>query len=174
MGKRAPRFSYGIEVVVRHKPHDEAHRRRPIVSWPSGQYSRGGWSQIVTKDIPLDCEVVTRRPYHREYSSANPQLDKFTEVIWKHTLLGLPEWIKFKTGSPMPGFDQACSVRANLSDLRHVLSPQRTPNGEQYWSLRFNVCIHFGRTELQAFLEWVEDGVPCIGPAEILSPADLS
>jgi len=172
--KRAPRFSYGIEVVVPHKPHDQDHKRRPTVSWPTGLYSRGGWSQIVTKDVPVDSDIVTRRPYHREYQSANPQLDNFTEVIWKHTLPGVPEWMKFKTGSPMPGFDRACSVKANLNDLRQALSPQKTSNGEQYWSLKFNVCIHFGRTELQAFVEWVENGVTCTGPAEIMSPTDLS
>ncbi|KAF8594083.1 hypothetical protein BDV93DRAFT_183817 [Ceratobasidium sp. AG-I] len=172
--KRAPRFSYGIEVLVPHKSQLQAHRRRKTVSWPSGLYSVGGWSQIVTKGIPIDCDLVTRRPYFREYPSANPQLDNFTEDLWRHMLIGVPEWMRFKPGSLMPGFDPACSIKANLNGLRHMLAPHRNSNGEEYWYLSFNVCIHFGRTELQAYLEWVENGVTRTGPARIISSNDLS
>lgn len=47
--KRAPWFSYGVEVLVAHNPQIAAHRNRKTILWPSGQYTKGGWSQIVTK-----------------------------------------------------------------------------------------------------------------------------
>jgi hypothetical protein len=57
----------------------------------------------------------------------------------------------------MPGFQEVCSVKANLNELSSALKVKRSAHGVQYWSLSFNVCIHFGRTELRAFLEWVEN-----------------
>lgn len=56
----------------------------------------------------------------------------------------------------MPGFHLACSVTANLNSMRGALQAHKTPSGVSYWSLSFNVCIQFGRTEYRAFLEWVE------------------
>ncbi|KAG9126352.1 hypothetical protein FRC07_003745 [Ceratobasidium sp. 392] len=47
--KRAPWFSYGIEILVPYDPKIQAHRRRKTAIWPSGQFAKGGWSQIVDK-----------------------------------------------------------------------------------------------------------------------------
>jgi hypothetical protein len=62
-----------------------------------------------------------------------------------------------RLGPLMPGFQLACSVNANLNHMRGALQPQTTLTGARYWSLSFNVCIRFGRTEYRAFLEWVEN-----------------
>ncbi|QRV92561.1 heat shock protein 70 kDa 12B [Ceratobasidium sp. AG-Ba] len=155
--KRAPRFSYGIEIFIPYDSSVQAHKRRKTIFWPSGQFARGGWSQIVSKGDPIDCNTVIRRPYYREYSSPNPDLTRFKEVIWSYSLPGLPDWMRFKPGSLMPGFKS-----------------HKTTGGSSYWSLSFNVCIHFGRTELEAFLEWTENGVVRTGPARIVSTTDLA
>ncbi|KAG8717706.1 hypothetical protein FRC08_006898 [Ceratobasidium sp. 394] len=172
--KRAPRFSYGIEIMVPFNHTLKAHRRRKTVFWPSGQFAKGGWSQIVDKGVPIDCNTVTRRPYYREYSTPSPSLNNFSEVIWRYSFAGSPEWMRFKPGSLMPGFQTACTITADLDGLRNILQTHRTAKGVQYWSLSFNVCIHFGRTELQAFLEWTENGTTHTGPAQIISTSDLT
>ncbi|ELU42319.1 AIG1 domain-containing protein [Rhizoctonia solani AG-1 IA] len=59
----------------------------------------------------------------------------------------VPQWMRFKPGTIMPGFQLACSVNANLSHMRGALQAHTSPKGTRYWSLSFNVCIHFGRTE---------------------------
>src|SRR5689334_8949772 len=47
--KRTPWYSYGIEVLVSYAPGDPAHRKRKKVTWPTGQFCKGGWSQIIPK-----------------------------------------------------------------------------------------------------------------------------
>lgn len=163
--KRVPWYSYGIEVLVPHDPKIQSHRRRKTVKWPTGLYSTGGWSQIVPKGVPVDCDSVTRRPYYREYSTPSPVLDNFSENLWCCSLPGVPEWMRFKPGSLMQGFRLVCPVTANLNSMRGALQAHKTPSGQVYWSLSFNVCIYFGRTEHRAFLEWVENGVTHRGPA---------
>ncbi|KAF8594084.1 hypothetical protein BDV93DRAFT_565803 [Ceratobasidium sp. AG-I] len=167
--KRAPRFSFGVEVLVPHNPQLPAQRNRKTVLWPSGRYTKGGWSQIVAKSVPIDCDTVTRRAYSREYSSDSSNLESFSTVLWGYSLAGTPEWMRFKTGRLMPGFQQVCTVKADLNVLRNAFQIVNAPNGVPYRVLKFSVCIHFGRTELKAFLEWVENGVTHTGPAYMLS-----
>lgn len=57
----------------------------------------------------------------------------------------------------MPGFKQVCTFKADLSILRNALQVVNSPNGTQPYVSKFSVCVHFGRTELKAFLEWVEN-----------------
>ncbi|CAE6435873.1 unnamed protein product [Rhizoctonia solani] len=169
--KRTPWYSYGIEILIPHKPQAKDHKRRQVVQWPTGAFVKGGWSQIVPGGIPVDCDSVSRRPYYREYTTPNPQLSNFAEDIWCYTLKGVPQWMRFKPGTIMPGFQLACSVNANLNHMRGALQTHTSPKGSRYWSLSFNVCIHFGRTEYRAFLEWVENGVTRTGPAQLISTA---
>jgi hypothetical protein len=121
--KRTPWYSYGIEVLVPHNPKAKAHRGRKIVTWPTGQFTKGGWSQIVpgvclldqilntrrfnhvVQGVPVDCDSVSRRPYYREYSTPNPQLDNFSEDIWCYTLKGVPQWMRFKPGMMLRSLD---------------------------------------------------------------------
>ncbi|KAF8713398.1 ATP binding, partial [Rhizoctonia solani] len=174
--KRTPWYSYGIEILIPHKPQAKDHKRRQVVQWPTGSFVKGGWSQIVPGGVPVDCDSISRRPYYREYTTPNPQLSNFAEDIWCYNLKGVPQWMRFKPGTIMPGFQLACSVNANLSHMRGALQAHTSPKGTRYWSLSFNVCIHFGRTEYRAFLEWVENGTTRTGPAQLISttgPANM-
>ena len=149
-------------------------------SWGKPPYSRSRYSILHgVQGVPVDCDSITRREYYREYSTPNPSLDKFAEDIWCYTFKGAPQWMRFKPGassklcySPIstglnqrvgtliPGFQLACSVNANLNRLRGALRAHTSPKGARYWSLSFNVCISFGRTEHRAFLEWQEEVCP--------------
>ncbi|KAL5632478.1 hypothetical protein ACGC1H_005435 [Rhizoctonia solani] len=166
--KRTPQYSYGIEVLVPYNPRAQDHKRRVIVKWPTGTYVKGGWSQIVPGGVPVDCDSITRREYYREYSTPNPPLDNFAEDIWCYTFKGTPQWMRFKPGSLIPGFQLACSVNANLNRLRGALRAHTSPKGVRYWSLSFNVCIRFGRAEHRAFLEWQEEGATQTSDAKLL------
>ncbi|CAE6410887.1 unnamed protein product [Rhizoctonia solani] len=166
--KRTPQYSYGIEVLVPYNPRTQEHKRRATVKWPTGTYVNGSWSQIVLGGVPVDCDSVSRRAYYREYPTPNPSLNNFAEDIWCYTFKGTPEWMRFKSGTLMPGFQLACSVNADLNHLRGALRAQTSPKGVRYWSLSFNVCIRFGRTEHQAFLEWEEKGATRTGEARLL------
>ena len=58
-------------------------------------------------------------------------------------------------GGLLPGFDLVCVIRA---DLNHLSGALRQCVGLQgaYWIMEFNICVRFGGTELEAFLEWKE------------------
>lgn len=72
-------------------------------------------------------------------------------------------------GELLDGFREVCSVTADLDSMRKALQPRINAHGIQYWALMFNVCFQFGGTELEAFLEWIEevgyrsDFLPCSG-----------
>jgi hypothetical protein len=50
---------------------------------------------------PIDCDTVTRRAYYREYSIRNPNLEGFSEEVWRCTLVGVPQWMRFQSGAYM-------------------------------------------------------------------------
>lgn len=49
-----------------------------------------------------------------------------------------------------------CTISADLSNLRGALERKIGAHGSVYWSLNCDVCIRFGGTELEAYLEWKE------------------
>ncbi|KAG8792442.1 hypothetical protein FRC12_006089 [Ceratobasidium sp. 428] len=173
VASRVPRYSFGIEVVVPLVPDSQEHRGRVVVSRPSGAYVAGAWSQIIAKGIAIDCDSVSRRPYRREYLVPNPQLSVLNQEIYSYAFEGLPKWTRNKSGSISPGFRRFCSITADISGLRNALRAETGVGGARHWSLVFEVCIRFGRTELEAFLEWNENGVLCTGPANIVLSSEL-
>ncbi|KAF8606751.1 hypothetical protein BDV93DRAFT_468343 [Ceratobasidium sp. AG-I] len=169
---RAPRSSYGIEIMIP-MTNAKEHRGRPQVKWPSATFVKGAWSQIVTKGIAIDCDTISRRSYSREYFTPNPELTTMSEDLYCYMFGGTPKWIKNKPGNLMSGFQKVCVVTASLNNLRNALKRNTTRNGVPYWSLNFNVCIRFGRTELEAFLEWTEGSTTRTGPANIIPSSEL-
>lgn len=55
------------------------------------------------------------------------------------------------------GFQPVCIVNADISGLRNTLKRRINARGVQYWTLSLDICIIFGRTELEAYIEWVEE-----------------
>lgn len=60
-------------------------------------------------------------------------------------------------GMLLPGFRQTCVIEADLKHLSGALEQQVGIHGEYYWTLSFDVCIRFGGTELEAYVEWEEN-----------------
>jgi hypothetical protein len=61
------------------------------------------------------------------------------------------------TESLSPGFQEACKIRANLQNLEGALVSGMGKHGSRYWTLQFDVCIRFGGTEIESYLEWEEN-----------------
>jgi hypothetical protein len=59
-------------------------------------------------------------------------------------------------GTLVNGFRNVCQITADLSNLSGALERKDGQSGKTYWYLGFDVCIRFGGTELEAFLEWKE------------------
>ncbi|KAG8687807.1 hypothetical protein FRC09_013269, partial [Ceratobasidium sp. 395] len=142
---RAPRLSFGVKTTERYDPLCLEHRGREVYIGCSGHKKvTGHWSQIVAKGIVLDVEAVDRKSFHRDYSSPNPDLEDFETNLLSYAGEGKPS---FESGA---------------------LEPKTGEGGKEYWRLHFYVCIRFGGTELEAYLEWEEDGITQRGEATII------
>ncbi|KAG9126354.1 hypothetical protein FRC07_003747 [Ceratobasidium sp. 392] len=170
---RAPRSSFGIETSKRYIPSSPEFQGRQIYVCPSGFTKvAGGWSQIVAKGIALDVEAVTREAFSRQYSSPNPDLEDFEVTLLSHSQAGNPSWSRDNEDELLSGFQEICTITADLTRLSGALEPRIGVHGKMYWRLSFDVCIRFGETEWAAYLEWEENGVTRTGEATII-PEEL-
>ncbi|QRV92559.1 hypothetical protein RhiJN_20577 [Ceratobasidium sp. AG-Ba] len=166
---RAPRFSFGVRTTERYDPSSPEHQGRNVWFSAAGhQIVSGHWSQIVEKGVVLDIEAVTRRSFHRDYTSSSPDLEDFETGLYCYSGEGKPRWINDRTGGLHTNFQKSCVIRANLSNLIGALERRIGLQGREYWRVNFDVCIRFGGTELEAFLEWEEDGTTRTGEVTII------
>lgn len=166
---RAPRSSVGLEIMANYNPAISEHQGRAIVSDADGiDKVSGRWGQIAAKDIVIDTEAVVRKPFSCTYSTSHPDLEDFELTLVGYSRNGNPAWLTNKTGAYLPGFRHSCDISANLDGLSGALQPRIGVRGAMYWRLDFDVCIRFGGTELEAYLEWEEDGTTHKGDATII------
>ncbi|KAG8761842.1 hypothetical protein FRC11_012757, partial [Ceratobasidium sp. 423] len=78
-----------------------------------------------------------------------------------------PKWSMTKDGYLAKGFEQICTVTADLSGLQGALT--KRVGKRKYYQLYFLVALRFGGTELKAFIEWVENGRVRTGPATLVA-----
>ncbi|CAE7193333.1 unnamed protein product [Rhizoctonia solani] len=154
---RAPRYSFGVAIRIPFKPEIH-HPRRPYTCSVSGEKMvSGAWSQIVQKGVVLDSEVVCRSTYFKDYSTATPNLESFTYNLLAYSGDDCPKWVRDLDGNMCPGFQETCTIRGNLQNLRGALKSFTGRNGSRYWSVEFDVCVRFGGTELESYMEWMEN-----------------
>ncbi|ELU36223.1 hypothetical protein AG1IA_09748 [Rhizoctonia solani AG-1 IA] len=154
---RAPRYSFGVEILTPFLPNIHRQQGRVPFTYVTGeQMVSGAWSQIVQKGVALDSEAVCRRPYARRYSTGTPDLELFTVDLLAYSNEDNPEWSNAPNGTSRPGFRTACTIKANLRNLEGALMAATGSHGSRYWNLSFEICIRFGGTEIESFLEWVE------------------
>jgi hypothetical protein len=60
------------------------------------------------------------------------------------------------SGSLLPGFERACTICADMSQLAKTLKPRSGPDGT-FFKARYQVGITFGGTEPKAFVQWKEN-----------------
>jgi len=150
-------------------PWSSAHQGRIARTLPDGHRAvLGAWSQIVTKGVALDVEAVCRESFRKLYDFATPDLSLFEVGLFSHSGEDQPEWAFSKQGQLLPNFHHVCTITADLKHLSGALEQNIGIHGAIYWTLVFDVCIRFGGTELEAYLEWEENGVTCTGPMTII------
>ncbi|CAE6455149.1 unnamed protein product [Rhizoctonia solani] len=170
VSSRAPRYSFGINILVPFLPNIHNRQGRVSCTQPNGEEMvSGAWSQIVQKGVALDSEVVCRSSYVCWYSIGTPSLELFTVDLIAYSSEGAPEWVHSPNGTLCSGFQSACTIQANLKNLEGALVSATGRHGSRYWILSFEICIRFGGTELESYLEWEEHGVKRTGPVTIVS-----
>ncbi|ELU36985.1 hypothetical protein AG1IA_08982 [Rhizoctonia solani AG-1 IA] len=164
---RAPRYSFGIHIAIPFLSNVHSRQGRSSYIDASGEAMvSGAWSQIVQKGVALDSEVVCRSPYVQHHSTGTPDLELFTVNLIAYSGEGTPEWVHSPNGSSTNQL-AACTIKANLKNLEGALTSATGRHGSRYWSLNFDVCIRFGGTELESYLEWNEHVSVCISRLDV-------
>ncbi|KAH7336871.1 hypothetical protein B0J17DRAFT_446061 [Rhizoctonia solani] len=154
---RAPRYSFGTDASILYDPFAHARQGRVAYTAVSGEEMVSGtWSQIVQKGVALDAEVVCRESYRHLYATATPDLDLYTLDLLGYSGDDKPEWALDTDEEILPGFQYSCTIKASLKNLSGALKSSVGSHGSRYWTLEYDVCIRFGGTELEAYMEWEE------------------
>lgn len=172
---RAPRYSFGKQASTGYCPlkHDQ-QGRKSYISLAGKARVPGAWSEIVHKGIALDSGSVCRSKYHNLFNTPNPRLSVLHKDLLAYAGDDCPEWMHDPHGNTLDKFRKVCSISANLNNVRGALEAKTNPSGSKYWKLDYWVCIRFGGTELESYLEWMENGIKRTGPASIIIPPDAT
>ncbi|CAE6394322.1 unnamed protein product [Rhizoctonia solani] len=167
---RAPRYAFGVKCNEKYNPLIPEHQGRPTFMHPDGTLrARGRWIPIVEKGIPLDVQATCRHAFSRAYFRSNPKLESFHTSLIAYAGDSPPFWATENQGTLLlDGFRRVCRISADLSKLSGALKRHTGRTGTTYWRLDFDVCIRFGGTELEAYLEWEEGGITRTGPVSIV------
>ncbi|CAE6440540.1 unnamed protein product [Rhizoctonia solani] len=166
---RAPRSSFGITTITHYNSWQQEHQgRTPFIQADGHQWISGCWSSIVTKGVALDVNAICRRSFSRYYDTSTPNLSTFSVELKSYANEDSPAWSQSPQGLLLPGFRNVCSISADLNTLSGALERRTGNAGKVYWYLEFEVCMRFGGTELEAYLEWKEHGVTRTGPMSIV------
>ncbi|KAG8717708.1 hypothetical protein FRC08_006900 [Ceratobasidium sp. 394] len=163
---RAPRASFGVVVTTIFDPDNSEHRNRIKTISPDGiPRVIGAWCPIVTKGVPIDAKAVCREGVGRFYMSPTSDPGSVTMTLFSYSGEDQPNWALDSQGTEVRGFRKACTIVANLQNISNALTTGIGIHGRLFWVFEAEVCIRFGGTELQAYLEWEEEGVTRTGPA---------
>ncbi|KAJ1304905.1 hypothetical protein OPQ81_006039 [Rhizoctonia solani] len=194
---RTPRRSFGLIGAVPCLPWmrlPAGSKGRAAYIGPEGvPLIPGIWNQIIKKvllficsgsssidysclqGVPLDAEAIFRKNCRHTSAQRNP-----TSLQLEMKLVGYsgddePTWAWDKKENLLPKFKEVCTIKAQLYNLEGALKPAIGMTGVHYWYLEVDVCVYFGTTELQAHLEWMQNGIRRKGPATVVPgrPIDL-
>ncbi|KAG9106779.1 hypothetical protein FRC07_008742, partial [Ceratobasidium sp. 392] len=158
---RAPRYSFGVSVDVPYDPSRLTHKIRSVVIDAKGDRTiAGGWSEIIAKrpfkGLVIDEDSVVKIPYCLSFDSPFPVLSEFSIMLYSTQNPANTEFVINNDGSVAAGFNPTCHMTINLETLDGHLFKKVNPVVGTYWALYFRVCVKFGGTELEAYMEWVD------------------
>jgi len=166
---RTVRLSYGTDVTSPFHPLLPHHMERKKGVGPNGMLLVAGvWSEIVKKGTPMRPGEVKRETYCSMFSSNYPMNMEFQTQIYSTGSANGYEFVLEDDGAVAAGFFKVCDISADLSSLRGALQRQEGCHGI-YWILEFTIGIRFGGTEMEAFIEWEENGETRTGPVAIIA-----
>ncbi|KAF8305224.1 uncharacterized protein EI90DRAFT_3001470 [Cantharellus anzutake] len=167
---RACRFQYGSIAYVPYDSKNPRHSERSTFRGIDGRENIDNvWHPIVKLGDVLQPDEGVAEAFFRNYKTPSPDLGRITSVMFAYTLNGQkePYYAKDSAGNLVSGIEDVCTISADLSGLSGALEERWGSEG-RYWRLDYKIGIRFGGTELQAYLEWVEDGVTRTSQAQLI------
>ncbi|KEP48820.1 putative heat shock 70 kDa protein 12A [Rhizoctonia solani 123E] len=152
---RTPRRSFGMVCARPCLPWMPEAEGRDAYIGPHGiPIIPGRWVQIAKKGVPVDAEEIFRDTVHHVCMQSNPTSISLIMDLFSYSGDDEPTWAKDEEGDLLPKFKKICTITAQLWDIEGALQKKTGLLGVDYWDLAVDMCICFGTTELQAYLEW--------------------
>lgn len=164
---RVANFTYGIECVTdfqRSKP-EHLMRASTVIPMPSGRsVVPHMFSPILTKGTHVQEEKEFHQKYWQEGSHIRSMESLYVDLLCYRGPSPAPDWIDLNPHM----FSTLCTVQADTSGITRSLALEMGREGQAFYTIRFDVVLLFGLTELKAQLQWVENGETKRCPAVIV------
>lgn len=161
---RVTRFSYGTDILPKYDRNLRQHNGRKTSVYHDGTLRvSDGWSEIVKQGTAMKNDEEIKSNYTCAYSTNYPNSMDYTTHVYATESASSGDFIKDNHGYLNHGFYDVCTLTADLKSLRGAMEPKTGLNGT-YWQISFSVGIRFGGTQLEAFIEWEENGGTRRGP----------
>lgn len=164
---RVANFTYGIECVTDFQPSNSEHLKRSstIIPMPSGRsVVPHMFSPILTKGARVQEEKEFVQRYWQEGAHIRSMESLYVDLMCYRGPSPAPQWIDLNPNM----FSTLCTVQADTSGITQDLAMETGRGGQRYYTIKFDVVLLFGLTELKAQLQWVENGETKRCPAVIV------
>ncbi|KAG8731399.1 hypothetical protein FRC11_004265, partial [Ceratobasidium sp. 423] len=116
--------------------------------------SCGNWLEIASKGEVMRPGTEIKKPVSLKYTTPHPKFDDFELKFLSYTDEMKATRTRDTRGVLLNGFSKWFTISANLSALSEALVQRLGANNVVHWRLNFNICVRFGETGLEAYLEW--------------------
>ncbi|KAJ7141731.1 hypothetical protein C8R43DRAFT_1071627 [Mycena crocata] len=163
---RISKHTYGIEVSEKYQATNAEHivRAKYAARNAAGDLMiPKAFSSILTKNTSVSEMKEFRMKYVRSASDRSQLYTINEKILCYNGMEADTRW----TDSESEKYAVVCTVHADTTAIAQTLPRQQGSLGA-YYSLKFDIILSFGLTELKAQIAWVENGKEKRGPAEIL------
>lgn len=151
VGARASSLAYGNAVMVKYNKSSPSHRGRRVVRHLGDAFVEYGWSVVVPLGEILTTNQSHRMHYFRTFNHIDADLSNITVVLYAADATANQEFVFDSDGDFMPGFQEVCTISADLS----VLSGKLPRLDDRYFKLEFQIDVELGSTMPCAKILWI-------------------
>ena len=110
----------------------------------------------VKKNSVIGEEFSKTFDYTRTYKTLEYGLGYFSMDVYAYDGEGDTTWILDESRNLLPNFRRVCTLWADLSGLKTFLTVQKGPDGQDFWTVYYDIDVLFGGTTLKAKMMWNE------------------
>ena len=110
----------------------------------------------VKKNSIIGEELSKTFDYTRTYKTLEYGLGYFSMDVYAYDGEGDTTWIFDESRNLLPNFRRVCTLWADLSGLKTFLTVQKGPDGQDFWTVYYDIDVFFGGTALKAKMMWNE------------------
>ncbi|KAK0222695.1 hypothetical protein EDD85DRAFT_860782 [Armillaria nabsnona] len=169
---RVSKCCYGVNASVSYdatKPDHIARRHKAFLHVTGELLLDGQYDTILPKEFQVSEDTEFRRTYTESAKLLSSFNTTELDILCYRGVRKDPRWKDREDDM----YSTLCSVTADTRQAAKKLVLTRRADGKSYYNFTYDIVILFGRTELKAYICWLEDGVEKRGPARIVYERNL-